>query len=86
MDSTFKQNRLPIILGVTSILLPYIGIIVGVIGIFTSSKVIKNTESTERSKWATRGRILSIIGVCIQIILIILLCLSIIFYYILHSI
>lgn len=86
MDSTFKQSRLPMILGVTSILLPYIGVIVGVFGILTSSKVIKDREYIGETKWASRGRILSIIGVCIQIILIILLCLSIIFYYILHSI
>ncbi|MDQ0184432.1 hypothetical protein MKX78_12400 [Cytobacillus sp. FSL R5-0569] len=50
MDSTFKQSRLPMILGVTSILLPYIGIIVGVFGILTSSKVMKDREYIEETK------------------------------------
>lgn len=83
MVKTNNKSIVSLTLGILAIIVPYIGIILGIIGIFISSKsIIEIERSNERGKGlAITGRVCSIVGICFQFLLIILLLLSIIVYF-----
>lgn len=78
-----NKSIVSLTLGILAIIVPYIGIILGIIGIFISSKsIIEIERSNERGKGlAITGRVCSIVGICFQFLLIILLLLSISVYF-----
>ena len=84
MVKTNNKSIVSLTLGILSIIVPYIGIILGIIGIFISSKsMIEIEHSNERGRGlANAGRVCSIVGTCFQFLLIILLLLSISVYFI----
>lgn len=83
MVKTNNKSIVSLTLGILAIIVPYIGIILGIIGIFISSKSIIEIERlNERGKGlAITGRVCSIVGICFQFLLIILLLLSISVYF-----
>lgn len=83
MVKTNNKSIVSLTLGILAIIVPYIGIILGIIGIFISSKsIIEIERSNERGEGlAITGRVCSIVGICFQFLLIILLLLSIIVYF-----
>lgn len=76
MTEKAKRNMMAVaslILGVLSILLPTVGIVLGIIGIVLSviaRNQIKKTNETGTGI-AKAGRICSIVGACIQMLLIV---------------
>ncbi|WP_163100708.1 DUF4190 domain-containing protein [Peribacillus alkalitolerans] len=73
-----------LILGILSIIIPTIGLIFGVIGIIISRKSIKeidNSNETGRGL-AISGKVCSIVGICIQVLLTILAILGILSYFV----
>ncbi|WP_330502664.1 DUF4190 domain-containing protein [Peribacillus frigoritolerans] len=78
MKKTNNKSIVSLTLGILSILVPYIGLILGIIGIVISSKsIVEIEESNEKGRGlATSGRVCSIVGVCFQLILIFFLILS----------
>ncbi|MFD4932183.1 DUF4190 domain-containing protein [Peribacillus butanolivorans] len=79
MEKTNNKSIVSLTLGVLSIIIPYIGLILGIIGIVISSKSIKEIdESNEKGRrLAISGRFCIIVGICFQLLLIFLLILSI---------
>ncbi len=79
LGTTNSKSISSLTLGVLSIIIPYIGFILGIIGLFISRKSIAEiNHSNEKGKGlAISGRVCSIVGICIQIILIIILVLGI---------
>ena len=70
--------------GILSIIVPYIGLIHGIIGIVISSKsIVEIDNSNEKGRGlAISGKVCSIVGICLQVLLILLLILSISVYFI----
>ncbi|MCP3029107.1 DUF4190 domain-containing protein [Halobacillus sp. A5] len=57
-----------LILGILSILFPFLGLILGIIGIVYSRKVLKLPKEEDDYKgMAKGGMICSVIGVCLQV-------------------
>lgn len=83
MVKTNNKSIVSLTLGILSIIVPYIGILLAIIGIFISSKSIIEIElSNERGRGlAIAGRVCSIVGICLQCLLIMLLLLSISVYF-----
>jgi len=81
--TTNSKSISSLTLGVLSIIIPYIGFILGIIGLFISRKSIAEINHTnEKGKGlAISGRVCSIFGICIQTILIIILVLGIITFF-----
>ncbi|MGE7921513.1 DUF4190 domain-containing protein [Viridibacillus sp. NPDC093762] len=81
MGETNSKSIVSLVLGILSIFLPlhFIGLILGIIGIILSSKSMKEIDLTsEKGKGlAISGKVCSIIGICVQILLILLIVLSI---------
>jgi len=75
MEKTNNRSIYSLILGITSILLPYIGLILGVFGIIISCKSVKEINDSKENGLglAKLGRIVSIIGVCYQLFIILAL-------------
>lgn len=71
MGETNSKSIISIILGILSIIVPFVGIFLGIIGLVISQKGIKEIDtSNEIGKGlAISGRILSIVGICIQLLL-----------------
>ncbi|KML31458.1 DUF4190 domain-containing protein [Priestia aryabhattai] len=66
-----RNNSKPIIsiiFGTLSMIVPYVGLIFGVVGFFFCTKSMKELKATkERGKGiAVTGGVLSIVGICIQ--------------------
>lgn len=83
MEKTNNKSIAALTLGVLSIILPYIGLILGIIGIVISSKSIGELDqSNERGRGlAVSGKVCSIVGVCIQTVLILLMILGLATYH-----
>ncbi|MBK3497397.1 DUF4190 domain-containing protein [Viridibacillus sp. YIM B01967] len=83
MENTNNKSIVSLTLGVLSIVVPYIGFILGIIGLVMSKKSIKEIDiSNEKGKGlATSGKVCSIVGICVQGILIFLMILSIVAFY-----
>jgi hypothetical protein len=64
-------------LGILSIIVPYVGIILGIIGFVFSNQAIKTGQA---NGLAISGRVLSIVGICIQALLLLLIILAFGFY------
>ena len=75
MTETNSKSVAALSLGVLSLFIPFIGLILGVIGIVLSFKSIREiNSSTEGGKGlAIAGRICSVVGICIQLIIIVLI-------------
>lgn len=73
MEKTNNKSIASIVLGIVSILLPFIGLILGIMGIVMSYKSVKEINNSKENgiTLAISGRIVSIIGVCYQLIIII---------------
>lgn len=58
----------PLVLGILAIILPVVGFVLGIIGVFISRKSFKNINPDNLSaKWMSiAGLICSIIGICLQ--------------------
>ena len=85
MDEKTQTNNsnsvISLTLGILSILIPYIGLILGVIGVVVSRKATKEIVKTDEggSGLATSGLICSVVGIIIQLFLVV----SIITFYLL---
>jgi len=68
MTTNNSKSIISIIFGVLSTIIPYIGLIFGIVGIVFCIRSIKEVKDTrERGKGiAVTGGILSIVGLCIQ--------------------
>lgn len=84
MEKTNNKSIVSLTLGILSIIVPYIGLILGIIGIVISSKsIVEIDDSNEKGRGlAISGRVCSIVGICFQCLLIFLLLLSISVYFI----
>lgn len=80
---TNNKSIVSLTLGILSIIVPYIGILLAIIGIFISFKsIIEIERSNERGRGlAIAGRVCSIVGICFQRLLIMLLLFSISVYF-----
>lgn len=69
MEKTNNMSIYSLLLGITSIMLPYIGLILGVFGIIISYKSVKEINNSKEKGLglAKSGRVLSIIGICCQL-------------------
>ncbi len=72
MEKTNNKSIASLTLGVLSIIVPYIGIILGIIGIVISSKsIVEIDNSNEKGRGlAISGKVCSIVGICLQVLLI----------------
>ncbi|MEK4091903.1 DUF4190 domain-containing protein [Viridibacillus sp. FSL H8-0110] len=79
MEETNSKSIASLALGILSIFIPFVGLIFGIIGIILSSKSMKEIDQTsEKGKGlAISGKICSIVGICVQILLVLLIVLSI---------
>lgn len=68
MTQNNSKSLISIIFGVLSMIVPYIGLIFGIVGIFFCTKSIREVKKTrEQGKGiAVTGGILSTVGLCIQ--------------------
>lgn len=66
-----SKSVISLTLGILSILIPYIGLILGVIGVVVSRKATKEIVKTDEggSGLATSGLICSVVGIIIQLFL-----------------
>ena len=83
MVKTNNKSIVSLTLGILSIIVPYIGLLLAIIGIFISFKsIIEIERSNERGRGlAIVGKVCSIVGICFQFLLIMLLLLSISVYF-----
>ena len=72
VGKTNSKSISSLTLGVLSIIIPYIGFILGIIGVFISRKsIVEIDNSNERGRGlAISGMVCSIAGICIQVLLI----------------
>ncbi|MEO2074101.1 MAG: DUF4190 domain-containing protein [Bacillus sp. (in: firmicutes)] len=84
MVKTNNKSIAALTLGILSILLPYIGLILGIIGLVLSSKSIKEiNHSNENGRGlAISGKVCSIVGISLHGLLILLMILAISSYYV----
>ena len=84
MEKTNNKSIATLTFGILSIIVPYIGLIHGIIGIVISSKsIVEIDNSNEKGRGlAISGKVCSIVGICLQVLLILLLILSISVYFI----
>lgn len=68
-----SNSVISLTLGILSILIPYIGLILGVIGVVVSRKATNEIERTDEggSGLATSGLICSVVGIIIQLFLVV---------------
>lgn len=68
-----SKSVISLTLGILSILIPHIGLILGVIGIVVSRKATKEIVKTDEggSGLATSGLICSVVGIIIQLFLVV---------------
>ena len=72
MSTTNSKAITSLVMGILSIFIPFVGLILGIIGIILSIISVKeiNDLSENGRGLAISGRVCSIVGVCIQVILI----------------
>ncbi|WP_160687676.1 DUF4190 domain-containing protein [Clostridium sp. C2-6-12] len=75
MEKTNKRSIYSLILGLISILLPFIGLILSAFGIIISCKSVKEINNSKEKGlgFAKSGRVVSIIGICYQLFIILAL-------------
>ncbi|WP_307284523.1 DUF4190 domain-containing protein [Bacillus sp. SORGH_AS_0510] len=81
---TNNKSIAALTLGILSILLPYIGLILGIIGLVLSSKSIKEiNHSNENGRGlAISGKVCSIVGISLHGLLILLMILALSSFYV----
>lgn len=65
MNRTNSKAITSLTLGILSIVIPYLGVVLGIIGIVMGTKALREPGETGRGL-AVAGRVCSIVGVCIQ--------------------
>lgn len=65
MNRTDGKAIAALILGILSIVIPYVGIILGIIGIVMATKALREPGEPGRGL-AVAGRVCSIVGVCLH--------------------
>ena len=75
MEKINNKSIYSLILRITSIVLPFIGLILGVFGIIISCKSIKEINNLKEKGLglAKSGRVVSIVGICYQLFIILAL-------------
>ena len=87
MEKTNNKSIAALTLGILSIIVPYIGLVLGIIGLVLSSKSmaeINNSNENGRGL-AISGKVCSIVGICLHALLILLMILSISLFYMTES-
>ncbi|ELK46422.1 MULTISPECIES: hypothetical protein [unclassified Halobacillus] len=69
-----------LVLGILSIFLPFLGLITGIMGIIYANTVLSTGEEAEGRNLAISGKVCSIIGLCLQILVIITVILGYLFF------
>ena len=87
MEKTNSNSITAFTLGILSIILPFIGLALGIIGLVIANKAINEVvQSSEKSSsLAVSGRILSVIGICVQALFIVLAVIAFLAYYLLAT-
>lgn len=82
MEKTNSKSIATLTLGILSIMVPYIGLILGIIGIVISYKSLVEIDNlNEKGRGlAISGRVCSIIGICVQVFLIFLMVISLLLF------
>lgn len=89
MEETINRKSITsLTLGILSVVIPYIGLILGIIGIVLSSKSMKELDKINQKGrgLAISGKVCSIVGICIQTLLIILLFLGLASYFMMNDV
>lgn len=83
MEKTNSNSITAFTLGILSIVLPPIGLILGIIGLVFANKAIDEVghSNGRSSSLATSGRILNIIGICLQALFIVFAILGFVAFY-----
>lgn len=79
MKEANSESIITFTLGILSIIVPYIGLIIGIIGLVLGRKVIR--ENGKGNTLAVSGKVLSIVGICIQSLLFLLALLGFLMFY-----
>ncbi|MBT2722864.1 DUF4190 domain-containing protein [Bacillus sp. ISL-46] len=84
MKKTNNKSIAALTLGILSIIVPYIGLVLGIIGLVLSSKSIVEIDNLSENGrgLAISGKVCSIVGISLHALLILLMILSISVYYI----
>jgi hypothetical protein len=84
VEKTNNKSIAALTLGILSIILPYIGLVFGIVGLVLSSKSIKEIDNSNENGrgLAISGKVCSIVGISIHALLILLMILSISVFYI----
>lgn len=82
MEETNSRSITAFTLGILSIIIPAIGLILGIIGLMIANRVINEVghSNGRSSSLAVSGRILSIIGICLQVLYIVFAIIGIVAY------
>lgn len=89
MENTLNRKSVAsLTLGILSLIIPYIGLILGIIGVIFSAKSLKEIDlSNQQGRGlAISGKVCSIVGICLQALLIILLILGFVSYFIIGGV
>ncbi|WP_163971180.1 DUF4190 domain-containing protein [Oceanobacillus halotolerans] len=73
MEETNQKSIAALILGILSIVIPYIGLVLGIIGIVLGTKGLREIDNHANQTGrgiAVAGRVCSIVGICLQTLLI----------------
>lgn len=72
MEETYGKSIAALTLGILSIMLPFIGLILGIIGLVMSRNIIKEVDiPNDKSKGlAVAGKVCCIVGICIQLLIV----------------
>ncbi|MCM3324730.1 MULTISPECIES: DUF4190 domain-containing protein [Cytobacillus] len=76
-----SKVHLSLILGILSIITPYIGLVIGIFGSIYASKLLCNINGPEGRKLISAGKVCSVIGIFLHTILLILLSFSLIIFF-----
>lgn len=82
MEETNSRSITAFTLGIVSILIPAIGLILGIIGLVIANRAINEVghSNGRSSSLAVSRRILSIIGICLQVLYIVFAIIGVIAY------
>ncbi|ASV67434.1 DUF4190 domain-containing protein [Cytobacillus sp. FSL W7-1323] len=76
-----SKVHLSLILGILSIITPYIGLVIGIFGSIYASKLLCNINGPKERKLISAGKVCSVIGIFLHTILLILLSFSLIIFF-----
>ena len=70
LEKTNNKAITSLILGILSVMMPFIGFVLGIVGLIFSFQAIKeiNLSNEKGNGLAIAGRILSIVGICVGLL------------------